>query len=126
MLATLCSKPAATNADMGKMMAKILSTTLRAGQREPDGQADQNVAHDTFEEGLPERQRCLCGGNFHGVDTHRIARSSASDAIAQTSKTRPKRAGQIGEIDDEPISHQFFGRNPMARPGHDQQVVAGE
>ena len=29
MLATLCSKPAATNADMGKMTAKILSVTLR-------------------------------------------------------------------------------------------------
>jgi len=29
-LATLCSKPAATNADIGKITAKILSTTLPA------------------------------------------------------------------------------------------------
>ena len=102
MLATLCSKPAATKAEIGKTMAQILSTTLRLGERKPDGQADQNVAQNAFEKCVPERHRPFCGGDFHYVNSDRIAiHLPVVREINQQHQSES--AVEIGQIDDHPV-----------------------
>ena len=38
----------------------------------------------------------------------------------------PERAGEVGDVDQRPVAQQLRGRDPALRPGHHDQVVAGE
>ena len=66
MLATLCSNPAATNALIGKTIAKTLSTTVRPLVPQPHGETDQGVRQDRRKNDLAERQARLGGGRRDG------------------------------------------------------------
>ena len=54
MLATLCSKPAATKAAIGGTMARTLSVGRARAEAEPHGEADERVAEHPQDERLPE------------------------------------------------------------------------
>jgi len=96
-----------------------------AGERDPDGQADEQVAQHALHERFPERLTRL------GRRDHYVLR--ADQPAVQRRVVREKddqrqsgRAHRIADVDDRPVARELAGGDPPARPGHHHQVVAGE
>jgi len=74
-----------------------------AGEGEPNGHADQDIAQNAREEGVPKRQRCFGGGYSYRVNSNRGAVHlpviRQKDQHDQTEGT-----GEIGELDDDPVA----------------------
>jgi hypothetical protein len=68
MLATLCSKPAATKGDIGNMTAKILSTTLRAARASQTAKQTKMLQRIPLKKASQKGSAALAGAIFTALD----------------------------------------------------------
>jgi hypothetical protein len=95
------------------------------GETQPDGQADQGVAQHPPKHRFEEGQ-----GQFTLGDADRSCPDRAVTQIQNSGQMDHRRrrhgAHEIPDIDQAPIARQAKRGDPPIRPGHDDQVVAGE
>lgn len=119
MFAILCSNPAATNAETGKMIATALSTTLRPAI------AIHTAMHTSTLHSTP-RKNASQNGRAHLAIA--IWNSCARDLpVIQRAVPgqindhhKPRGADKISGADDCPVAQHIAGGETAFGPGHDQ------
>ena len=124
MLATLCSKPAATNAEIGKTIAATLSITDRLAAASQTARQTKAFARmpDQYHE---ERQRGLGGGC--GECRHADPEVVSSPPFGEVDHRHHREcADRIPQIDDAPVREQPSDTDVAGNGAHHDQVVPGE
>ena len=91
-------------------------------ETQPDRQADQDVAENAAQEGLIDRQRHFGQGDRPGGFRHR----AVDNAGPVDDERHHDRAGEIANIDQQPVDHQLAGGDLTVGPGHGDQGITGE
>jgi hypothetical protein len=95
------------------------------GQRQPHRQAHQNIAEHTVEKGAPQRKAAFGRRDLQVLLGHQ-ASVQVGMPRQEHQHREPGGAGEIGQADHRPVAQKFRRRDLAVRPGHCQQVVAGE
>ena len=119
-LATECSKPAATKAETGNNTAEILSVVVRA-----PSETDEHVAQDAKKQRAIERECNLVVRQLH-CDLGDFAVPGEALPRQQHKQGGSQSTDEVAGVDDGPCSQHLAQPDLAGGPCHDHQGVSGE